>query len=95
MEPRLVIFRDTTNKECTQGYIVAEQKVIFEMDGFTIVEGFVALIASYYSFFISYLMKSTIAAMELLFIQEALLNDDDIYCKKTVRYNSLISSITD
>ena len=50
MEPRLVIFRDTSNEECSQGYIVAEQEVIFEVDGFTIVEGRISLIASYYSF---------------------------------------------
>ena len=35
MEPNLVIVRDTSNEECTQGCIVAKQEVIFEVDGFT------------------------------------------------------------
>ena len=62
MEPRLVIFR---NGENSQGYIVAEKEVIFEVDGFSLLEGLISLIASYYSLYISY-PKSTIAAMELL-----------------------------
>ena len=49
MEPRLVIFRDS-NEEYTQGFIVAEQEVIFEVDRFDIVEGLISLIASYYFF---------------------------------------------
>ena len=90
MEPRDVIFR---NGENSQGYIVAEKEVIFEVDGFSLLEGLISLIASYYSLYISY-PKSTIAAMELLFIQEALLGFDDA-SKKTVKYISLITSITD
>ena len=73
MEPRLVIF---TNGENSQGYVVAEKEVIFEVDGFSVLEGLISLIASYYSLYISY-PKSPIAAMELLFIQEALLGVDD------------------
>lgn len=91
MEPRLVIFRDGEN---SQGYIVAEQEVMFEVDGFTVVDGLISLIASYYSLYISY-PKSTIAAMELLFIQEALLGVDDGASKKTVKYASLINSTAD
>lgn len=91
MEPRLVIFKDGEN---SQGYIIAEQEVMFEVDEFSVVDGLISLIATYYSLYISY-PKSTIAAMELLFIQEVLLGVDDGAPKKTIKYTSLINSIAD
>ena len=82
MEPRLVVFHDY-EKKCNQGFIIAEQEVLFEVTGFTIIEGLVSLIATYYSFYISY-PKSNIAADELLFIQEVLLEvEADKTTKKT------------
>ena len=93
MEPRLVVFKDE-NDMCCQGYIVAEKEVIFEVDSFTLIDGLISLIASYYSLYISY-PKSTVAAMELLFIQEELLGDDDKAHKRTVKYTTLTTSIAD
>ena len=73
-----------------QGFIVAEQEALFEVIGFTIVQGLISLIATYYSLYINY-PKSAVAADELLFIQEALLEvAADKAIRKTLKYNSLI-----
>ena len=73
MKLRLVIFREGKGN---QGFIVAEQGEIFEITEFTLVEGLISLIATYYALQIS-CPKITVAAMELLFIQEALLEFND------------------
>ena len=94
MEPRLVVFKDHNGRP-NQGFIVAEQEVLFEVTGFTIIEGMISLLAAYYSLYISY-PKSTMAADELLFIQEVLLETEaDKTIRKRVKYNSLISAIVD
>ena len=93
MEPRLLIFKNKEGK-CNQGFIVEEQEVLFEVTEFTIIEGLVSLIAAYYALNISY-PKSAIAADELLFIQEALLQlQADEVTKRRLKYTSLISAIT-
>ena len=61
------IYLEIAMKNVLKDSVVAEQEVIFEVDGFDIVEGLISLIASYY-FFISYPTRSMIAAMELLLI---------------------------
>ena len=53
MEPRLVVFKDHNGRP-NQGFIVAEQEVLFEVTGFTIIEGMISLLAAYYSLYISY-----------------------------------------
>lgn len=94
MEPRLVMFQDHLGK-CNQGFIIAEQEVLFEVTEFTIIEGMTSLIATYYSLYISY-PKSTVAADELLFIQEALLETEaDKSSKKRLKYNSLMNALVD
>ena len=83
------------NGRPNQGFIVAEQEVLFEVTGFTIIDRTISLLAAYYSLYISY-PKSTMAADELLFIQEVLLETEaDKTKRKRVKYNSLISAIVD
>ena len=64
-----------------QGFIVAEKEILFEVTNFSIVEGLVCSIASYYAFFVSY-PKSSPATGILLFIQEMLLCNRDDTVKK-------------
>ena len=67
--------------------------MLFEVDGFTVVEGLISLIASYYAFYASYPQASPVAGV-LLFVQEALLGQPDITNKKTSKYISLINSVS-
>ncbi len=77
-EPRLVIF--TSNEEnSTQGFILAEKLLFFEVPEFTILNGIVSLIAAYYCYYVSY-PKPVAARMFLLFVQEV------DYFWKTWRY---------
>ncbi len=91
-EPRLVIFGRESSTRDTQGFIIAEGEVLFEVDNFTILEGVTSLLASYYVFYVSY-PKSSLAAGVLLFFQEVLLQEPDITVRKTAKYTTLINSI--
>jgi len=64
------------------------------VNNFAIVDGLTSLIASYYAMDISY-PKSSLAAAELLFIQQILLGISDKATKKTIKYTSLFNSIVD
>ena len=48
-EPRLIIFKDSA-----QGFIVAEKEILFEVTDFSVCDGVVCLIASYYVFHVDY-----------------------------------------
>lgn len=48
-EPRLVLFEGDTGSTITQGFIVAEKNVIFEITNFSVFEGLVLLLATYYT----------------------------------------------
>lgn len=74
-EPRLIIF--TNEQDAAQGFIVAEKQVLFEVEGFTVVEGLISLIASYYVFYVSYPKSSPVTGV-LLFVQEVLLGQPDV-----------------
>ena len=67
--------------------------MLFEVDGFTLTDGLLSLIASYYVFYVSY-PKSSPATGVLLFIQEVLLGQADITIKKTSKYIELINSVS-
>ena len=56
----------------TQAFIATEGDLLFEIDNFTIIEGLISLIASYYVFYIEY-PKSSPASGVLFFIQEVLM----------------------
>lgn len=93
-EPRLVVFGVEGSTKDTQGFIVAEREVLFEVNSYSTLEGIISLIAAYYVFYVSY-PKSSVAASTLLFIQEALLQHPDTTTRKTAKYTSLINSILD
>ena len=76
-----------------QGFIIAEKQVLFEVDSFTLTDGLISLIASYYVFYVSY-PKSSPATGVLLFIQEILLGQADVTTKKTSKYIGLINSVS-
>ena len=88
----MIIFVREQEMKDAQGFIIAEKKVLFEVDDFTVVEGLVSLIASYHTFYVNY-PKSSIAASFLLFIQEILLNQPDKNVKKTAKFLALVNSI--
>jgi len=92
-EPRLVIFRDKTNLMNSQGMIVAEKEVLFDVVVVSVVDGLIALLAAYYVFYVRY-PKSTPATGFLLFLQEIILDTPE-RSKKTSTYASLINSIID
>ncbi len=71
-EPRLVIFTSKIENSSTQGFILAEKTLFFEVPEFTVVNGIVSLIAAYYCYYVNY-PKPVAARMFLLFVQEILL----------------------
>ena len=76
----------------TQGFIVAEKSVIFEVTDFSVVESIVSLLASYYIFHVNY-PKSIPASSFLYFIQEYLLGVIDPAIKKPARYKAFVNSL--
>ena len=90
MEPRLVVFNDQSTPK--QEFIVAEKEVLFEITDFTIGEGLTCLLATYYTLYISY-PKSAVAADELLFIQEMLLEVEGDNVKRRLKYRTLTSAL--
>ena len=92
-EPRLIIFVNEQDMKNAQGFIIAEKQVLFEVDSFTLTDGLISLIASYYVFYVSY-PKLSPATGVLLFIQEILLGQADVTTKKTSKYIGLINSVS-
>ena len=66
-EPRLMIFKGDSVK----GFIVVEKEISFEVTGFSVCDGIVCLIASYYVFHVDH-PQSTVANNFLLSVQELL-----------------------
>ena len=98
MEPRLVVFQDHNGRP-SQGFIIAEQDVLFEVTEFSIIKGLISLIAAYYSLYIGY-PKSTIAACRRAACRRAAVYPgtsprDRHKPKKRLKYTSLINSIVD
>ena len=75
-----------------QGFIVVEREILLEVEEFNILEGLVALIATYYVFHVNY-PKSGPASGVLLFIQEVLMNMPAKHVRKPARYSSLVNSL--
>jgi len=75
--------------------IVAEKEVLFDVvvDGFSVVDGLIALLVVYYVFYVKY-PKSTPATGFLLFLHKIILDVPE-RSKKTSTYASLINSIID
>ena len=93
-EPRMVIFANPNHSETAQGFVVAEKSVIFEIGDFTIIKGLIQLIATYYTFHVSY-PKSVPARSFLLFIQEFLLEQRYAGVKHTARYKDFVNLLKD
>lgn len=92
-EPRLIIFVNKSNPSLAQGFIAAEKELLFEIDNFSISEGIVSLIATYYCYYISY-PKSLPAQSFLLFVQEILLKEKAVSgVKRSSKYSKLVNFI--
>ena len=90
-EPRLAIFNEES-KAHTQGFIVAEGRILFEITDFSIPIALAALIGCYYVFDVSY-PKPAPASGLLLSVQELLMGRHEQDVKKSARYSSLVDSI--
>ena len=76
-EPRLVLIQSDVNEgDIIQGFIVAEKTLVFEITEFSVVDGLIALLASYYIFDVNY-AKSTPALSLMLFLQEQVMGMPD------------------
>ena len=83
MEPRLLVFHD--DQEIMQMFVVAENEALLELNSVSLVEGFVYLIATYYTFNISY---PNYCKPTLYFLQDVLLARPDANTRRPVRYLS-------
>ena len=88
-EPRLLMIGQDKNR---QGFIVAEKQVLLEVEDFSILEGLITLLCSYYVFYVKY-PKSAPAAGLLLFLQEVILDEPAKHVRKPARYNALVNAV--
>jgi len=91
-EPRLVIFVDERHPEKAEGCLAAEKQILYKIPQFSVMKGIVSLIASYYTFFVSYPASSP-AKSFLLFVQEILLGKKDAGVKRPSKYSKLLNKI--
>ena len=71
---------------------MAEKTLIFEITDFSILQGLVSLLASYYVFHVNY-PKSVPALSFCLFIQEYLLELFEPSAKKPARYKAYVNTL--
>ena len=77
----------------SQGFVVSEKNIVFEITNFSVINGLISLLASYYVFHVNY-PTSVPAQSLLLFLQEALLEHPIEHgIKKTARYRATINSL--
>ena len=82
---------DVNEGDIIQGFIVAEKTLVFEVTEFSVVDGLIALLASYYTFHVNY-PKSTPALSLMLFLQEQVMGMPDyIISKKPARYKACVN----
>lgn len=74
--------------------MVAEKRILYKIDDFTIIKGMTQLSATYFTFHVNY-PKSVPAQSFLMFIQEMLLDQKDTKMKRSAKYRTFISAITD
>lgn len=94
-EPRLIMFRsdDGTTEEISQGFVVSEKNIVFEITNYSVIDGLISLLASYYVFHVNY-PTSVPAQSLLLFLQEVLLEHSaEPGTKKTAKYRATINSL--
>ena len=91
-EPRLAFLLNATG-DVSQGFVIAEKEILFELRSTSIGEGLASLIATYYTFDVSY-PRSTVAGSSLLFVQEILLErKEEQRRKKTAKYQAFINKL--
>ena len=94
-DPRLVLFlSDTEITKVSEGFVVAEKNVLFEVTDFTVIDGLISLLAAYYVFHVNY-PKSVPAQSLLLFLQEYLLENLEPSTKKSAATVNAIKKATD
>ena len=76
-KPRMAIFKGSNS---SQGFIIAEQDILFEVTDFTIIGGIVALLGSYYVYFVKD-PKPVPAYSLLLFYKSTCLNNQRPPCE--------------
>ena len=76
----------------SQGFIVAEKTVLFEVTEFSVIEAIISIISSYYVYNVNY-PKYIPAYSSLLFFQEHLLNIPEGINKKPARYRALVNNL--
>ena len=92
-ESRLIIYVNKSNPSLAQGFIATEKELLFEIDNFSISEGIVSFIATYYCYYIMY-PKSLPAQSFLLFVQEILLKEKAVSgVKQSSKYSKLVNFI--
>ena len=92
-EPRLVLFlSDSEDAAISQGLIVAEKNILFEITDFSIIDGLISHLATYYVFHVNY-PKSVPAQSLLLFLQEIILENPEPIQKKSARYRATVNAI--
>jgi hypothetical protein len=72
--------------------VVAEKSLIFEVTDFSVIDGIISLLASYYVFHVNY-PRSVPAQSLLLFFQEYLVEQVETTAKKSARYRAMANSI--
>jgi len=91
-EPQLLVFADESCPEKATGCLVAEKEILYKIPGFSVIEGIISLIASYYTFFVSYPASSP-ARYFLLFLQEILLGKKEAGVKRPSKYTELLNKV--
>ena len=92
-EPRLLIFLNKANPSLTQGFVAAEKELLFEVSDFTVTEGIISLIATYWAYHIQY-PKPLPSLNFMLFVQEVLLErKDETGARKSAKYSKLLNYI--
>ena len=90
LEPRLIIFTDDKSK--FEGCIVSEKKMLLKFDDFSVLDGLITLLATYYAYDVQY-PKSLPAQSFLLFIQEVLLGCKDMHARHSAKYKSFVNKL--
>ena len=83
-----MVFVNIASSQAAQGFIISEKQVLFEIENFTVREGIVSLISTYYAIYVKY-PKPLPAQSFLLFVQAVLLEDLNIKCSAKYTYSQL------
>ena len=88
LEPHLIIFTD----DIFEGCIVSEKKKVLKFEDFSVLDGFITLLAIYYAYDVKF-PKSLPAQSFLLFIQEVLLGCKDMHARHSAKYKMFANKL--